>query len=278
MIITVNGFTLNDPTSGSGCYLDEPVDGLGLPQMRTSSGNYSGRDGGYVGAQFYSVRLLSLTGHMFGADAPGLDTIRKNLAAAVASSPIIVNITTNGGAMYTLTAYLDTLDMPISQAPNVANYKLSLIAPDPNIYDNSSGGALSTTVPLTAQGGLRWPITWPIQWLGGSGATTVTNTGNVAIYPKIVLTNVMTNPTITNSTTGQFFTLQGLTTVAGDVVTIDMLNRTVLLNGGSVLAYMTSTSSWWPLLPGGNSISLTTVSSGDTVTANVTWRPAYRGI
>jgi len=108
MIVSVNGFTLNDPST-TGCYLDEPVDGLGLPQLRTSSGNFSGRHGGYVGAQFYGMRLITMTGRIFGHGASSLDavqnmdTIRKNLEAAVSGQgPFALNVTTNGGAQYTL--------------------------------------------------------------------------------------------------------------------------------------------------------------------------------
>lgn len=285
VIVSVNGFVLNDPTTLNGCYLDEPVDGLGLPQMRTSSGNLSGRHGGYVGAQFYGMRLITLTGRIFGsgttaqAQVQAMDATRKSLAAAVSGQgPFALNITTNGGALYTLNVYLDQLDMPVSRTPNMCNYKLSLVAPDVNIYDNSAGGALSATLPRATSGGFAWPITWPIVWNPGSTATDIVNTGSVVVYPMFTLTGIMTNPTITNQTTGQFYTLQGLTTAATDVVTIDMKNRAVLLNDGSILPYMTSTSTWLALMTGDNSMTLQTTSSSDTVTCRVSWQAAYRGI
>jgi hypothetical protein len=189
-----------------------------------------------------------------------------------------MNITTNSGGLYTLNVYLDALDMPVAKAPTMCDFKLSLIAPDTNIYDNSAGGALSATVSKQTTGGITWPIHWPITWSGASSPTIVTNTGSVTIYPKITLTGAMTNPTITNSTAGQSFALTGFTTGTSDVVTIDMLNRAVLLNGGSVLQYMTSGSSWWPLLVGNNSITLSTTGGSDNVSASITWQAAYRGI
>ncbi|MDQ0825427.1 hypothetical protein QFZ60_001600 [Arthrobacter sp. B2I5] len=277
MIVSVNGYTINDPNSVNSCYLDEPIDGLGMPPVRTSSGNYSGRDGGYIGAQFFGMRLVTLTGYFFGTPA-ALETARRNLAAAVTNASFPVNITTNAGSQYVLYCSLDSLDMPIIRSLNRAPFKLSLIAPDPIIYDNSASGAMSVTVQPARGGGLTWPLTWKLNWAAGSQPTTVNNTGNVTIYPTITLTDIMTNPTITNQTTGQFFTLSGLTTAAGDVLKIDMKNRTVLLNGGSVLPYVTSTSSWWPLLPGNNSINLTTNSGTDTTVATLGWRSGYRSI
>lgn len=277
MIISLNDFVLNDPSSSNAIYLDEPIEGLGLPPIRTSSGNYSGRDGGYVGSQFYGMRLITLTGTFFGTPA-AIETARRNLSSAVATSSVVMKITTNAGNLYLVNCNIDGLDMPILRSVNKAPFKISLIATDPTIYDNSASGLMSVTVTPARGGGITWPITWKITWAAGSQPTTVNNTGNVTVYPTITLTDKMTNPTITNQTTGQFFTLVGLTTTAGDNLVIDMKNRTVLLNGGSVLPFVTSTSSWWPLLPGNNSINLTTNDGTDTTVATVSWRSGFRGI
>jgi hypothetical protein len=280
MIISVNSLVLNDSTTGNGIYLDEPIDGLGLPPIRTSTGNNSGRPGGYVSSQFPGMRLITLTGAIFNNDVSTVEASRKALAAAVSSgSSITVNITTDGGALYTLTAYLDDLDMPIQRNKFRAPFKLSLIAPDPVIYDNSVSGSHSANIPLSLGGGLTSPWSWtPLTWAAGGMPVTVNNTGDVSLYPVITLTNKVTNPTIMNVTTGQFFFLSGFVTAPGDVLVIDMKNRTVLLNGGSVLPYVTTTSTWWLLLPGNNDIKLTSSDSSDPVTATIQWRSGVRGI
>jgi hypothetical protein len=177
-----------------------------------------------------------------------------------------------------MNTYIDALDMPINRTVTEAPFSLSLIAPDPTIYDNSAGGLNTVVLNPALGGGVTWPITWPIVWSVGSQPISITNTGNVTIYPTITLTGAMTNPTILNVTTGQFFTLTGLTTSAGDVLVIDLLNRSVILNGGSVLNYKTSTSSWWPLIAGSNSIKFTTTNTADPVTGLLSWRSGYRGI
>lgn len=51
MIISLNGYNLNDGTTGA--WLNTEIDGLEMPTIRTSTGNYAGRDGGYIGAQFF---------------------------------------------------------------------------------------------------------------------------------------------------------------------------------------------------------------------------------
>jgi hypothetical protein len=279
MIIAVNGFVLNDPNSGNGVYLDEPVGGLSMPPIRTSQGMYSGRDGGYVGAQFYGGRVISLTGRIFSQSALAVENTRKAFEAAVSlPPPIILTIVTNGGSLYTLNTYVDSLDIPINRTVTEAPFSLTLIAPDPTIYDNSSTGLNTVVMNPVLGGGITWPITWPITWSAGTQPITIINSGNVVIYPLITLTGAMTNPTILNVTTGQFFTITGLTTSAGDVLVIDLLNRSVILNGGSVLSYVVLTSSWWPLIPGSNTIKFTTTNSSDTVTGTLSWRSGYRGI
>lgn len=279
MIISLNNFVLNDPNGTSGAYVDEPISGLGLPPVRTSSGNYSGRDGGYVGAQFYSMRLITLTGRLFAQTTAALETARMNLTAALSAGTVTMKITTNAGNQYLVNCYLDNLDLPIQRSPLTTPFMITLIAADPNIYDNSGAGTNTVTVPLAVGGGITWPIAWtPVTWAPGAQPTTVNNTGNVLIYPLITLSGAMSSPTITNKTTGQFFGFSGLTTSAGDQVVIDMYNRTVLLNGGSILPYVTTSSIWWGLQPGNNSINLTSNNSADTVTATVKWQAAYRSI
>ena len=278
MTITLNGLVINDPTNGNGIYLDEPIDGLDLPPLRTSSGSYSGRDGGWVGAQFYASRLLSLTGRVFSSNVATLYASRKTLQSSLAQPAVTVLVSTDDGGQYRLDCTLDSFDMPIKRAKSRADFHITLLNADAIIYDTSAGGADTASIARTSGGGLSWPLTWPLTWSAGSAPTTVTNNGTVTIFPTVTLTGVMTSPVLTNNTTGQFISLPTFTTAAGDVLKIDMLNRTVLLNGGSVLPAVVTSSSWWPLIPGSNSISLATGSSSDTVTGTVTWRSGIRGI
>ncbi|MEA9986258.1 phage distal tail protein [Subtercola sp. RTI3] len=280
MIVTINGFVINDSTNANSVYLDEPLSGLSMPPIRTSQGTYSGRDGGYVGSQFYAMRLITMTGFIFSANVAAVETARRAFEAAVSSGgPFPVNITTNAGNQYVVLCYLDGLDIPIQRAPNRAPFILTLIATDPTIFDNSAGGIQTATIAPAVGGGVAMPFIWtPLIWTPGASPTTVTNPGNVLAFPTITLNNAMTNPTILNVTTGQFITFNGLTTSAGDQLVIDMKNRTVLLNGGSILTYVSTTSSWWGLVVGANSIKLTTTNGADTVTGTFTWRTGYRGI
>jgi hypothetical protein len=220
-----------------------------------------------------------MTGRIFAPDVTTLDTIRQNLTTALSSGTVTMYVTTNAGKQYLINCYFDSLDLPVQKAPLQQKFGITLIAADPYIYDNSTSGAMSTPLQLAVGGGITWPIAWtPVTWAPGAQPAVVNNTGQLLIYPVITLRDVMSSPTVKNVTTNQFFTISGLTTSAGDVVVIDMYNRTVLLNGGSILGFVTTQSNWWGLQAGNNSINLTTNNSTDTVTGTISWRAAYRSL
>lgn len=269
---TINGFALNDPTNG--VTIDGDIVGLGMPDIRTSSGVYSGRDGGYVGAQNYGMRNISIPGEVFGDNEAAYEATRAAFSAAVnIGGWLPLELTTNAGRQYVMNCKLIKLDMPFSNSPIETRYTLELVAPDPIIYDNSAGGW--NTVPITPVrgGGITWPIRWPVTWAGSPGPVTALNSGGITMYPVVTLTGKMTNPVITNVTTNQFVSLNGLV-VTGTVV-IDMGAPSVLLDGGLATAYVSDDSQWIGLTPGNNQMRLTTSDSGDTVTGTVAWRTGY---
>lgn len=274
MIAWLNGFSLN--TSLSNVYLDTQITGLDLPSIRTSSGNYAGRDGGYVGAQFYGPRQISIQGTVFASDVASLETARQGLQDALRASAVTLQLVTNAGGSYIIYTNLLDFEMPITRDLFKSPFTIELLAPDPIIYDGSAS-PLGTTLPKLTSGGYVYPVVYPVIYTPGSSPTTVTNSGTAAVYPTITLTGSATNPVITNRTTNLFTSLS-LTTGPTDVLVIDMRQRTILLNGGSVFGSQGAGSAFWSLVTGGNSIALTTSSGTDNVTGNVSWRSGYMGI
>lgn len=276
MIITLNGYEIN--TDAHGIWLDTQIDGLDLPPIRTSQGNYSGRDGGYVGGQFYAARPIGLQGAIFSSNIATLETTRQAFQTALKGQTVTMTVLTNAGHSYILYANLLDFEMPIKRELFSAPYTLSLIAPDPTIYDNTAGGALTANINLVVSGGYTYPVTYPVTYAAGTPPTTVSNGGTIPVYPVITLTGTMTNPVLANLTTNQQFSLTPITTGPGDVVVIDVRQHTVTLNGSSIFGLIGPSSTWWSLLVGSNTISLTTSSGTDTVTGVMTWRSGYMGI
>ncbi len=274
MILTLNGYNLNDGTTGA--WLNTEIDGLELPTVRTSSGNYAGRNGGYVGAQFFSARDITLQGTVFSSDVATLELTRRNLQAALLGGDVTLGIMTNAGNQYTVYCNLLDFQMPIQQGLFSAPFKIELLAPDPTIYENDATSLPATLTPIMSSGFVL-PATFPIAFPAATLPTTVTNNGTVEVYPIITLDGIMTNPRITNNTLEQFFGAT-LVTSSDDELVINFAQRTVLLNGSNIFGDITSGSSWWAIQPGDNSISLTTDSTSDTVTGTIEWQSGYMGI
>ena len=68
------------------------------------------------------------------------------------------------------------------------------------------------------------------------------------------------------------------TTGVSDELVIDMLNRTVVLNGGSALSLRSADSDWWGLDVGLNYINYSSDDLSDTGVATISWRVAVRSI
>jgi hypothetical protein len=276
MIVMLNGYSINN--TGDVAFLDVQIDGLDLPPIRTSSGNYAGRDGGYVGAQFYGARSIGLQGNIFSPDVATLESARKALQAALATQDVIMQVLTNAGHSYVLYCKLIDFEMPLTRDLFKSPFQIELQAPDPTIYDDTGGGALTATVSKLVSGGYTYPVIYPVIYSGGGSPTTITNSGATDVFPKVTLSNVMNNPVLTNITTGATFALTGLITATGDQVVIDMRQKTVTLNGSSIFGLIGSSSDFWSLQPGPNSVTLTTPNSGDTVTAVFSWRSGVMAI
>lgn len=143
--------------------------------------------------------------------------------------------------------------------PNSWNVRtvVQLRADDPTWY--STGPAAS---PDTA--------TYPSTEISGSGSITITTTGNWISYPVIRVTGPITNPTITNNTTGKSIAITA-TISAGAYYDIDLSygKKTVVDNGGVNRINTVSSSSdlaTWGLVPGANVVRVN--GSGITVATN----------
>jgi hypothetical protein len=278
MIITLNDFELN--SRDSKFYLDEDVQGLSLPDIRTSSGVYSGRDGGYIGAQFYGMRQLSLVGRVFGQDVVEIEAKRRELQDALRTKAITMRVTTNAGHTYLIYCNLLKFDMPIKRTVTIAPFKIELLAADPIIYDDTNGAALQVTINKVLRGGYVYPVVYPVLWEAGALPTTVFNGGNTMVYPVITFTGSAHEPVLYNNTLGKLFRMEDFTMGIGDTLVVDMnpKARTVLLNGGSVFHKVSADSQFWGLDVGNNDLLLDTSDGNDTVSASVEWRSGYIGI
>lgn len=149
----------------------------------------------------------------------------------------------------------------VAAAGVFAKITLQYFATDPRLYSKTE-----TATPLTiatSASGMTFPETPPITFgSGSSNIVTITNLGNFNMPPRVVLSGDLSNPGLENVTTGDILQLTG-ELAAGETMTIDFLNRTVLLDGtASRYSWVNDPTGWWSLLPGDNSIRLIGTGAG----------------
>jgi phage-related protein len=280
MNISVNNFDIGSLSTNVD--LKPGIQGLTIPSIRTATGDFSGKDGGWVSAQFYGKREIVIDGELQAKTRAASETLRADLQTALPIRTLLpVIVTTPNGDNYYTSAYVIDLKMAV-ESKFYAPFQLTLLAPDPYFYkvptsSDTSEGWTEETLDLSNDGGYETPYILPIVWSPGSTPVTINNPNVIEAYPQIILTGAFTNPRITNTTTGQYIELTA-STVSGDEVIFDLYNRTVTLNGGSVLASLEAGSTWWPLETGDNLIELTTDSGSDDGTAVIRYRLPYPAV
>ncbi len=267
-----------DPSGGN--FIITGVTGLGSADIRTSSFLFSGRSGGMVTDQLYGFRTVAIRGKIGSPTTTRLQH-RLDRAEFINSMPLgstfPVYITLFDGTTYRIDVSLTDLKLEYNTRGFMSDFLIQLTAGDPFFYSTDGGDEQTALITRVTQGGYITPYDLPVDWASGSAATVISNTGEAVYYPRIELHNQATNPVITNQTTGERFKLN-INLVTSDLVIIDMLKRTVTLNGSNIIGNKSVDSIWWGLQPGSNSILLDSDSGGDTITANIFWRNGVSGI
>lgn len=266
-----------------GYFIDAPVEGLDNPVIRISNYEKPGEDGGVIPNIFYSTRLVTAPGTIIGSSAQDYRRKRQALAAACAYSkdangyPVLKKFTivTDDDEVY----FFNGIVKEVKWATNFyqfTKFLLSIVSPDPFLY--REGAQTSGAISIPIAGGIVYPIIYPATYGASSGGSALIQIDtNAASFPILTITGQVTNPYITNTSTGEFIQLN-ITTAGSDVLVVDMAEKTITLNGTSVLQDKIGDSTWWKVEPGVNNISFSTSSASDTGSLEITWYEAVLGI
>jgi hypothetical protein len=104
--------------------------------------------------------------------------------------------------------------------------------------------------------------------------TTILNDGDVEVWPVIQIAGPGSAITLRNLTTGKFMQFTSLALTAGEAVTIDTRDKTVLKSDNtSVYSDLSATSSMWSLPVGTNAIRL---EMGNAIAGSSSMQISYR--
>ena len=267
---------------GNSKYQIEPgISGLSSAIIRTGDGVYSGVDGAYVSSQLYGARTIVFTGFYIGGSCEEADELRRNLVQKLRIRYLYpIFITTPSQKHYFTEGYLTDIKADI-EGNKAGEFQITMLCPDPYLYDGGDGTSSDSAwveQPFYTVGSGGFKITYPtpVPWKAGQQYSLVINNGTVPTYPILNLTGSFTNPTVRNLTTGEFITLSG--SWSGGTILIDMKERVITYNGGTIASNRSITSTWWTLQPGENRVILEVGNSNNTQYGMIRWKNGFEGI
>ena len=150
----------------------------------------------------------------------------------------------------------------------------TFFCPDPRFYDDTLQTA---SLAVSNALGRIYNRTYNLVYgFGSSGATTtIQNNGWATTYPTITLNGPIVNPTLGNSTTGDYITITGSYTNT-DIIFLDLDSKYLTVNGAPARNLITGNSTWFGATPGANQFFLSGSGTlAGTTAATVSWRSAY---
>lgn len=275
--ITYNGLTI---TSDGTDYTITKASGLSGLDNRVSQIDLLSRDGGRVFDRKDSMRSIILEGIITGITEAGFFTKKAALLEAFNNKATSdLDITLWDGTNRKIPAKVVQEPQPeyIGGFTTRARFQIILRCDDPYWLDTASGSA---TLYLEEVIGFDLPVDLPFDIVGGGSIDTavINNTGAIDIYPTVTInaSATLTNPTITNQTTGESFQIN-TTLNAGDSVVVSWgtSGESVVYNG-STNYYQYLLGNLFKLQSGNNSIRFSATTYDGNSTAVVSYNIAYR--
>jgi hypothetical protein len=263
----------------------DSIDGLDQAPMQTSTEDYDNGHGSYLDARWYTGRTIVVKGTIYSADETLLDQLKMNFEPRVEAIPFYFRHEGMTGPRCSFARPFEGLRYSVDRLRAIGQtpYQFTLYAEDPFLYS-------AEAIPVGpvglfqagAQGGRTYPRTYPLRYHSGGGvgipiSAIVSNRGNSATPLKITLWGPAVSPRVTLVQTGQYIEFD-LTLGSSDTLTIDMKNRSVILNNSaSRRNKLTSDSTWWsvPAL-GTYRIQFTAATWNSDARMSLIYRHAYQ--
>jgi len=180
----------------------------------------------------FSARVIALSGTAVARDRSELQRMRDNLAGLLKEGEYgQISVETAAGTRYATVGLEGKVEW-VQQLDNVAVFRVEFYAPDPYIYGYEQVITIGTGSGTSAGGGLTYPLKYALDYNAQNKeqtASTITNNGNVAAWPKFVITgDYYSGFTITDGK-DKSVTYNGMVTPQSPV-TIDMAKGTAMQN------------------------------------------------
>lgn len=266
----------------------ESVDGVGLPNVRTTDSDESFLHGTVALGDFAGSRTITVAvSGRFDTPAEAWDALRALSGVwqpVVWEQPLRFRMTGDESLM--LIGHPRRLDADTSGIHlGVVRATLEFVANDPRFY-NAMLSSYSAPVDSVASGGLCFDTapddticftTAPNDTVcipqTSTGQFAVVNNGNARTAPVITTVGNVTDVLVTNVTTGEFWEWTGTTGATTALLKADHLARVITLDGVEYYDNLTSGSQFFWLDPGTTLVNVTV--TGGSGLAQIRFRDAW---
>ena len=254
----------------------EKVVGLDNAPFRETIRDHEGADGGFMDAEFEKGREIVLEGVVYGVTETYLDSLKANYAPV--ATPVPFNFKASAEVNERL-LYVKPrgcrYDWELARRIGKTPIQFLMYAEDPRIYE-AAGIITIVNYGGDVTNGLAFNAGFNVNFGGGAtpGGGSVTNTGNRDTPVTFVVTGPITDPVISNTTTGHTLNFS-ITLGVGQTLTVNTRDRTVYLDGTINRRNTLTTPDWFFLIPGVNNIGFGGLT-GTGSTLSISFRSAWR--
>lgn len=232
--------------------------------------------GATASESFLKPRVMTLSGFIAAPSAEAGVAARDALAAAVSLAPFPLIVNEAGLVRSVMVRRQDQVLMSRQGATDTA-FSIQVVANDPRKFGDVV--SVSTRLPFS-EGGLVFPVTFPVKFTGtsGTGVVSVTNPGNVEapVWLRVDGPVPAGGWTVTHVGKGKVLTFaSALALGSGEFVTVDMDRREVLAQGQAPRSGYVTSRGWFSLDPGVNDIAFSAQNYSSTASLTVATKASW---
>jgi len=276
-LISIGGLVLGSTDEFGVTWTVEKFEGwTGSPTPTLSLTQRARGHGATASESFLHPRYLSISGLILTPTHEDIDLAAARLSTAVALGQVEMIVAHAGTIRHCMVQRQGEVIIT-ELTDKVSSYSILIAAKDPRKF----GDLVTATTRLPfSEGGLEFPVTFPITFTGtsGTGVVRINNPGNTQapVWLRIDGPIPAGGWTVTHIGKKQSLTFAtALALGAGEFVTVDMDRREVLAQGQAPRSGYVTSRGWFSLDPGDNDIAFSSANYSSTASLTVTTKPSW---
>lgn len=242
--------------------------GVDVPGIRSSDSASPFSHGSFGGRELLSVRAIEASLLLQATTQAALRTLETDLGKAFrplgeSEADPIVTFRLPGDTRKRVTGRPRRAAWAYraGEGINITRAEIAVVCLDPRIYDH-----MEETTTITIASG------------SSSQSGTPNNGGNFPAPPILSIVGPALNPRIANAQDGNRSIKVDYNVLATDTLDIDVLKRTVKLNGTDRFDLVRTDNQWWEIQPGANTITFSRTGTTGSAVLTLKHRDTWLGV